>query len=131
MTVRTSYEAIARAGTTAAAVHIRAPVRGLRIVAAIYLVIYGLLLLGAVSYGEGGQILAANPELHPQLRKVYDAFGPKRMFWGSDISRLPSTYRDNDADLITQVADYVAGMTDRYLLRLYEELIGPVPDQPM
>ena len=28
-----------------------------------------------------------------QLRKVYDAFGPKRMFWGSDISRLPCTYR--------------------------------------
>jgi len=37
-----------------AAVHMRAPVRGLRIVAAIYLVIYGLLLLGALSYGSGG-----------------------------------------------------------------------------
>jgi dGTPase len=37
---------------------------------------------------------------------------------------IPSTYRDNDADLITQVADYVAGMTDRYALRTHERLYG-------
>lgn len=36
-----------------AAVHMRAPVRGLRIVAAIYLVAYGLLILGAYSWTEG------------------------------------------------------------------------------
>jgi len=27
------------------------------------------------------------------LKRVFDAFGPRRMFWGSDISRLPCTYR--------------------------------------
>ena len=31
--------------------------------------------------------------LHPYLRRVYDAFGPKRVFWGSDLSRLPCSYR--------------------------------------
>jgi L-fuconolactonase len=31
--------------------------------------------------------------LHPHIRRVYDAFGPQRMFWGSDLSRLPCTYR--------------------------------------
>ena len=31
--------------------------------------------------------------LHPYLRRVYDAFGPKRMFWGTDLSRLPCSYR--------------------------------------
>ncbi len=31
--------------------------------------------------------------LHPWLRRVYDAFGPQRVFWGSDLSRLPCTYR--------------------------------------
>ena len=31
--------------------------------------------------------------LHPYIRRVYDVFGPKRMFWGSDLSRLPCTYR--------------------------------------
>jgi predicted TIM-barrel fold metal-dependent hydrolase len=32
--------------------------------------------------------------LHPYLRRVYDAFGPRRMFWGTDFSRLPCTYRE-------------------------------------
>ena len=31
--------------------------------------------------------------LHPYLRQVFDAFGPKRMFWGTDLSRLPCPYR--------------------------------------
>lgn len=31
--------------------------------------------------------------LHPYIRRVYDAFGPKRIFWGTDLSRLPCTYR--------------------------------------
>jgi predicted TIM-barrel fold metal-dependent hydrolase len=30
--------------------------------------------------------------LHPHLRRVYDAFGPKRMFWGTDITRMPISY---------------------------------------
>lgn len=33
--------------------------------------------------------------LHPYLRRVYDAFGPKRMFWGTDLSRSPCSYRQN------------------------------------
>jgi dGTPase len=37
---------------------------------------------------------------------------------------LPPTFRDNDADLVTQVADYVAGMTDRFALRTHERLFG-------
>ncbi len=38
---------------------------------------------------------------------------------------LPRTYRDNDADRVTQAADYVAGMTDRFALRTHERLFGP------
>lgn len=30
----------------------------------------------------------------PWLRMVFDRFGPARMFWGSDVSRLPCTYRE-------------------------------------
>jgi len=33
--------------------------------------------------------------LHPEVRKTYDAFGPQRMFWGTDISRSPCGYREN------------------------------------
>jgi L-fuconolactonase len=33
------------------------------------------------------------PRLHPYLRQVFDAFGPKRMFWGTDLTGIPCTYR--------------------------------------
>ena len=32
--------------------------------------------------------------LTPHLRRIYDAFGPRRLMWGSDITRLPCTYRE-------------------------------------
>lgn len=32
--------------------------------------------------------------IHPHLRRVYDAYGPRRMFWGSDLTRLRGTYRE-------------------------------------
>lgn len=31
--------------------------------------------------------------LHRHIRRVYDAFGPRRMLWGTDYSRLPCPYR--------------------------------------
>jgi L-fuconolactonase len=31
--------------------------------------------------------------LHPYLKRLYDAYGPKRLFWGSDLTRLPCSYR--------------------------------------
>lgn len=31
--------------------------------------------------------------LHPYIRRAYDAFGPQRLFWGTDLSRLPCSYR--------------------------------------
>ena len=32
------------------------------------------------------------PALHPYLRQVFDAFGPHRMFWGTDISKMPCSW---------------------------------------
>jgi predicted TIM-barrel fold metal-dependent hydrolase len=31
--------------------------------------------------------------LHPYYRKLYDAFGPRRTFWGTDITRMPCSWR--------------------------------------
>ena len=31
--------------------------------------------------------------VHPRLKAVYDAFGPERMFWGTDITRMTCTWR--------------------------------------
>lgn len=33
-------------------------------------------------------------DIHPHLRRIYDAFGPERMAWGSDITRLRGPYAD-------------------------------------
>ncbi len=33
------------------------------------------------------------PTLHPQIRRVVDAFGPQRIFWGTDLSQMPCSYR--------------------------------------
>jgi predicted TIM-barrel fold metal-dependent hydrolase len=31
--------------------------------------------------------------LHGYVKRVYDAFGPARLFWGSDLTRLKCSYR--------------------------------------
>jgi predicted TIM-barrel fold metal-dependent hydrolase len=33
-------------------------------------------------------------DIEPYLRRIYDVFGPRRMLWGADLSRLTSTYRE-------------------------------------
>lgn len=38
---------------------------------------------------------------------------------------IPPTYRDTDALLVTQVADYVSGMTDRFAQAASDRLFGP------
>jgi predicted TIM-barrel fold metal-dependent hydrolase len=32
-------------------------------------------------------------DIHDRLRQIFDAFGPTRMFWGTDITRMPCTWR--------------------------------------
>jgi predicted TIM-barrel fold metal-dependent hydrolase len=44
--------------------------------------------------------------LHPFLRRVYNAFGPRRMLWGTDYSRLPPPYADA-IRLFTEALDYL------------------------
>lgn len=33
------------------------------------------------------------PAMHVFLRQIYDAFGPNRMFWGTDITKMPCSWR--------------------------------------
>ena len=33
------------------------------------------------------------PKMHLYLRQIYDAFGPHRMFWGTDITKMPCSWR--------------------------------------
>jgi predicted TIM-barrel fold metal-dependent hydrolase len=32
-------------------------------------------------------------DIHGHIRKLYDAFGPQRMFWGTDITRMPVPWK--------------------------------------
>lgn len=41
------------------------------------------------------------------------------------LDELPESYRHDEADHLTQVIDYVAGMTDRYAIRTHDELFRP------
>lgn len=41
------------------------------------------------SYSAGGRPWA---DVTPYLRRLFDAFGAERLFWGSDLSRLPCPY---------------------------------------
>ena len=45
---------------------------------------------GAPGYGATAY---PYPELHDGLQRIFDAFGPSRFFWGTDITRMPCTYR--------------------------------------
>jgi hypothetical protein len=33
------------------------------------------------------------PDIHDNLHRLYDAFGPARFFWGTDITRMPCPWR--------------------------------------
>ena len=33
------------------------------------------------------------PAMHVWLQQIYDAFGPERMFWGTDITKMPCSWR--------------------------------------
>lgn len=61
--------------------------------------------------------------LTPYLRRVFDAYGPKRMMWGSDISKLDCTYQQaldhfqNELDFLKGAdRDWVLGQACAALL---------------
>jgi dGTPase len=43
----------------------------------------------------------------------------------SHPDEIPASYRDTDAELVVQVTDYVAGMTDRFALALHDRHFRP------
>ena len=62
---------------------------------------------------EGVPAMSSEPfpyrNLHPYLRQVYDAFGPQRLFWGSDFTRLKSPYKEM-RDIVHRGAALVVGL---------------------
>jgi predicted TIM-barrel fold metal-dependent hydrolase len=46
--------------------------------------------------------------MHTYLRQIYDAFGPHRMFWGTDISKIPCSWRQ----CVTMFTEELPWLTD-------------------
>jgi predicted TIM-barrel fold metal-dependent hydrolase len=46
--------------------------------------------------------------IHPFLHRIYDAFGPERFFWGSDVTRMPCPWRQV-VTLFTEELPWLAG----------------------
>jgi uncharacterized protein YhfF len=45
---------------------------------------------GAPGYSSGPYPFRS---MHTYLRQIFDAFGPERMFWGTDITKMPCSWR--------------------------------------
>jgi predicted TIM-barrel fold metal-dependent hydrolase len=66
--------------------------------------------------------------LHPYLRQVYDAFGPKRVFWGTDLSRSPIPYRQH-VTLFTEEIPWLTAEDKEWMMGrgVCEWLGWPIP----
>ena len=47
-------------------------------------------------------------DVHEVARRLFDAFGPRRTFWGTDLTRMPCTYREC-IDLFTNELAWLKG----------------------
>ena len=46
--------------------------------------------------------------IHPYLKQIYDAFGPERFFWGTDVTRMQCSYRQC-VRLFTEALPWLSG----------------------
>jgi predicted TIM-barrel fold metal-dependent hydrolase len=55
------------------------------------------------------------PTLHPLVRRVVEAFGPRRCFWGTDLSHLPCPYKQA-VTLFTQELDFLSATDKEWIM---------------
>jgi predicted TIM-barrel fold metal-dependent hydrolase len=66
--------------------------------------------------------------LHPFLRRVFDAFGPHRMFWGTDLTGIPCSYRQAAALFTEELPWLHGGDLDLVMGRAVCEWLGWKPE---
>ena len=68
---------------------------------------------------SGMPSLSADPypfrDLHPHIRQLVDAFGPRRTFWGTDLTRMPCTYREC-VTLFTEELPWLKGADHEWVM---------------
>ena len=65
------------------------------------------------------------PEVEPQRRRAKEIVRDLVGYFLDNTAEIPPTYRHDDADMLTQVIDYVAGMTDRFAIRVHDQRFRP------
>ena len=55
------------------------------------------------------------PSLHPHIRRVVEAFGPQRVFWGSDLTSLRCSYRQV-VTLFTEELDFLSHADKEWIM---------------
>ncbi len=70
------------------------------------------------------------PTLHRQIQRVVEAFGARRVFWGTDLSQLPCSYRQA-VTLITEELDFLSTQDKEWIMGrgLAEWLGWQLPDK--
>jgi predicted TIM-barrel fold metal-dependent hydrolase len=53
--------------------------------------------------------------LHDRIRSAYDAFGPERLIWGTDLSRLPCSYRQG-VTLFTEELPWLSTVDKEWIM---------------
>ncbi len=68
------------------------------------------------------------PGLHPHIRRVVEAFSPQRVFWGTDLTRLPCSYRQA-ITLFTEELSFLSDADKEWIMgRGISEWLGwPLP----
>ena len=64
-------------------------------------------------------------DVEPQRIRAREIVRNLVEYYVAHPSEIPDTYRHDDADTLTQVIDFVAGMTDRYAISRHDELFRP------
>jgi dGTPase len=65
------------------------------------------------------------PEARPEQEKAVSLVRSLFAYYRDHPDAIPSEYLGSPGDLPTHVADYIAGMTDRFAIRTYEQLFLP------
>ena len=63
-------------------------------------------------------------EIEPQRRRAREIVRNLVEYYVAHPADIPASYRHDDADTLTQVIDFVAGMTDRYTISRYDNLFS-------
>ena len=67
---------------------------------------------GAPGYSSGPYPFKS---MHDYLHQIFDAFGPERMFWGTDISKMPCSWREC-VTMFTEELPWLSGDDKRLVM---------------